>query len=46
VTQIVAAAGDRLDVIMLPKVDGPGTFITSISFWPSSKRATKSKSRS
>jgi malyl-CoA/(S)-citramalyl-CoA lyase len=23
VTQIVAAAGDRLDVIMLPKVDGP-----------------------
>ena len=40
ITEIVAAVGDKLDVIMLPKVEAPGTSITSTSCWRSSRRAT------
>ena len=46
IIEIVAAVGDKLDVIMLPKVEGPGTSTTSTSFWPSSRPSTPSSSRS
>ena len=46
VTEIVAAAGDKLNVIMLPKVEGHGTFITSINCSPSSKPNIGCASRS
>ena len=46
VIEIVPHAGDKLDVIMLPKVEGPGTSTTSTSCWPSSRPGTQSRSRS
>ena len=46
IIEIVSEVGDKLDVIMLPKVEGRGTFTISISCSRSSKRSAESKSRS
>jgi malyl-CoA/(S)-citramalyl-CoA lyase len=43
---IVGPIGNKLDVVMLPKVEGPGTSTISTSCWRSSKRGTASASRS
>ena len=37
-TQLVGEIGDRLDVVMIPKVEGRGTSTTSTGCWPSSRR--------
>ena len=44
--EIVTEVGDKLDVIMVPKVEGPGTSTTSTSCWPSSRPRPGSRSRS
>ena len=46
VVEIVAAIGNKLDVIMLPRSRAPGTFIISISSSPSLKPAIMSQGRS
>ncbi len=38
ILEIVPAVGNKLDVIMLPKVEGPGHPLFSTSCWRSSKR--------
>ena len=46
ISQIVAAIGDKLDVMMLPKARDRGTSTISTSCWRSSRRGTTSRSRS
>ncbi len=46
VTEIVKHAGNKVDVIMLPKVEDLGTSIISTSCSPSSRPSTKSRGRS
>lgn len=43
---LVAEVGDRLDVVMVPKVEARGTSTTSTSCSPSSRRVITSRSRS
>src|SRR5256886_11679846 len=44
--ETVGAVGEKLDVVMLPKVEGPCDAIISTSSSPNSKRSTRSGSRS
>ena len=44
-TTLIAEIGDKLEVMMIPKVEGPGTSTTSIVCWPSSRPAPGSSGR-
>ena len=46
VTQLVAEAGNRIEVMMLPKVEGRGTSSSSTTCSPSSRRSTACSARS
>ncbi len=45
-TQIVGEIGDKLDVVMVPKVEGRGTSTTSTGSWRSSRRRRACSGRS